>query len=258
MIDLCIMLSGPLVGYLLPITLETMRRHDNLSDVNLHLVYQNPSYGAMEYILKQRDVHGAMIHQCVLHKRFKSDNSPNLGEAMELERDILDNITKGEQWMIDRCGICDWAFIMHFDIEFLGPWLAFLRSIINEDVGQVGDHACGLVGYRRSALHQCHVGFDSIAQTFLVKNHHGNWKIRHERDHRCSDRSIPISGWDGNELLEINLQHWGWRVITQTDDESHGWRIHNGTGSGRCVESVPFIRDRAIADAARLGIEIFP
>jgi hypothetical protein len=252
--DICISLCGPLVGYLLPIALHGLETFDKVSPSEIHLVDEDCSAPVRQYLQSLR-LKGYNVHSYKSPARFKPEGAPDLGADLEYERDRVWLNIDTQQWMIDHCGTAEWAFLMHFDIEFKAPWLGYLCSMVDDSTAQVGAHNCGLVGYRRTALKQAHVGIDSIASTYLVKNHYGRWKVRHKSDPRCVDTSIEIEGWDTNELLEVNLQHLGWKVKVETDVESNKWRVHNGSGSGRCGEpSVSMIVSRAVSDLKRLGL----
>lgn len=252
--DICISLCGPVVGYILPIALHGLEKFEKADPTTIHLVDEDCSEPVNRY-LKSLALKGYNIHSYQSPKRFKPEGAPDLGPSLEYERDRVWLNIDTQQWMIDRCGVCDWVFIMHFDVEFKAPWLSHLSSMVDDLTAQVGAHNCGLVGYRRAALRQTNVGIDSMSGTYLVKNHYGVWKMRHKSDLRCSDLSIPIEGFDTNELLEINLQHLGWKVKVETDVESNKWRVHNGSGSGRCGEpSVSMIIERAGKDLKRLGL----
>lgn len=244
-----------MVDVLLPITLETLKRQEKLSDVNLHLVDKDCSPPVKKYISSLERSGQATVYQFISPLRFLEPGCPELSQEQNRERDVVNGTVTTLGWMTKNCGKEDWIFISHFDLEFKRPWLSYLRSFIAPHVGQIGDHACGLVGYNRLALHQCEVDFSCMWNLYVNKDHYGNWKLRHERDERCVDKSMPFHGFDTNELLELNLQHWGWKVITETDVQCNPWRVHNGAGSGRCHESNQMIRDRAIADLKRLGIE---
>ena len=249
-IDLCICLSGPLVDVLLPITMETLRRNDALEGVTLHFVDKDCTPAVKRYLLDS----GAKVHEFTSPKRFKPTAIAQTAEQ-DIERDVVNGTVTTLNWMWKTCGTNEWVFIMHFDLEFKTPWLSYLRNLIAPSVGQIGDHACGLVGYNRTALQQAEVGFNCMWNFFVVRDHYGNWKLRHEKDLRCTDHSMPFHGFDTNELLELNLQHWGWQVITETDVESNKWRVHNGAGSGRCPESNQMIRERALVRLRELRIQ---
>jgi hypothetical protein len=249
-IDLCIALNGPHVEILLPIALETLRRHDVLDSVHLHFVDKDCSLPVKKYLAS---IKPATVHNFTSPDRYRHSSCPDSGKEAEL--DVVNGTVTTLEWMWRNCGVNDWVFIMHFDVEFKAPWLGYYRGKIAPGVGQIGDHACGLVGYNRHALRQCTLGFGSMSGFYLVKNHYGRWKLRHSSDPRCNSRDIPVEGFDTNELLELSLQHFGWQVIVETDVESNKWRIHNGSGSGRCENANQIIRERAAADLKRLKIE---
>lgn len=254
-IDLCICVSGPLVDVLLPIALETLHRHDKLDDVRLHIISKGCSDAVEKYLLALGISDQAEIRHFSSPERPKDEKRPWLGDAMEAERDVVNGTVTTLDWMVKNCGHSRWVFVMHFDIEFKAPWLSYYRGKIAEGVGQIGDHAVGMVGYNRNAVRQAEVGFHSMSGCFVTKDHYGNTKIRHGSDVRCVDKTNPLCGWDTNELLELNLQHWGWKVIIETDDASQVWRTHHGSGSGRCGDGAnTLIRQRASADLRRLGI----
>lgn len=254
-IDLCVSLSGPLVHLLLPITLETLRRHDSMEGVTLHLVDKDCSEPVKRYLATMQASGKAMVHQFTSPPRFTSPDCPVLSPDKVLERDVVNGTVTTLKWMTDNCGSNNWVFVMHFDLEFLGPWLTYHRDKIADGVGQVGDHCCGLVGYNRIALRQAEVDFSCIWNLYVHKNQYERWVLRHESDPRCVDKSMPFHGWDTNELLELGLQHWGWKVLSETDVQSNRWRVHHGSGSGRCGEAVNnLIRDRAVVALRRLGL----
>lgn len=252
--DICISLCGPVVGYLLPIVLNGLDKFEQCKPSEIHLVDEDCSE-PVKLHLKTLATKGYNTYSYNSPQRFKPEGAPDLGSALEYERDRVWLNIDSQQWMISNCGNAEWVFILHFDVEFKVPWLTHLSSMIDDSTAQVGAHNCGLVGYRRAALKQAHVGIDSISGTYLVKNHYGRWKIRHKDDPRCTDKSIEVEGWDTNELMELNLQHLGWKVKVETDVESNKWRVHNGSGSGRCGEpSVSMIIERATRDLKRLGL----
>ncbi len=204
------------------------------------------------YISKQP---GAIIHDFESPLRF-TEGCPVQSDDKRIERDVVNGTVTTLNWIPYNCGDFNWVFIMHFDLEFKTPWLTRLRSWIGPDVGQVGDHALGLVGYRRKALRQAEVGFNAMWNLFVCRDHYGNWKLRHESDPRCNDKSLPLHGFDTNEFLELNLQHWGWRVITENDGQSNAYRVHNGSGSGRCGDEVnAMIRARSLETLKKYGLQ---
>lgn len=255
-IDLCISLNGPLVDVLLPLALETLHRHDTLEGVRLHLVDKDCTEPVKRYLFGLQESGQATVHQFQSPPRFKHPSCPILSAELESERDVVNGTVTTLDWMTKNCGSEEWVFIMHFDVEFLGPWLSYLRGKIDSGVGQIGDHACALVGYNRTALRQAEVGFHSMSGYFMTVDHYGNSKVRHGSDVRCVSKVTPIHGFDTNELLELNLQHWGWKVIADTDVASNRWRVHNGSGSGRCGDIVnKTIRQRAQERLDQLNIQ---
>jgi hypothetical protein len=252
-IDLCISLSGPLVDVLLPITLETLKRHDSMDGVTLHLVDKDCAHPVKRHIASLSQHGNAKIYSFTSPPRFK-DGCPKTEKEAEL--DVVNGTVTTLNYMAKYCGTSEWVFISHFDLEFKAPWLSYYRGKIAESVGQIGDHAVGLVGYNRNAIKQCEVGFGSMSGFFIVKDHQNNLKLRHGSDPRCVDKTMPLTGWDTNELLELNMQHFGWRIVADTDDQSRVWRVHNGSGSGRCGDTVnQLIRSRAVNDLSRLQIQ---
>ncbi len=251
MIDLCIALNGPLVDVLLPITMSTLLAHNDLSDVTLHFVNKDCAPAVVDYVSKLKGVADVIVYQmpeppAAAFLNFHDRHTP---EEMTVIRDVAWTC----QWMLENCGHQDWAFISHFDIQFKGPLLHYYRGIIEKDIGQIGAHNTGLVGYRRKAVQNSDVGFHVLDDCYLVRED-GRWKIRHARDPRCCDL-LPVHGWDVGELLELGLQYKHWRVISETETQLQKWRIHNGSGCGRCADANQMIRERSLVTLAELGLE---
>ncbi len=138
------------------------------------------------------------------------------------------------KWMLNNCGDCEWCMISHFDIAWREDLLNRYRITIDDRIGQIGAHSDGLVCYRREAVRQCSVGFESFSGFSLARDHARNVDvIRHYSDNR-GGLSTPIHGFDVGELLELNLVAKGWGIVSQSHRELNTWRYHLGTGSGHC------------------------
>ena len=173
-----------------------------------------------------------VIHR--LHGNFfevnQSDRTPH--------NNIVTDCAKTCSWMLDNCGDCEWCMISHFDIAWREDLLNRYRITIRDGVGQIGSHNSGLVCYRREAVRQCSVGFESFSGFNLAKDYARDVMVlRHYSDSR-GGQSTPIHGFDVGELLELNLAAKGWEVISQSHGELNTWRYHLGTGSGHCGDQV--------------------
>jgi len=254
MIDLCIALNGPLVDVLLPIMMHTLQRHCDLSDVHVHFIDKDCTPQVLEYICGLSLPFAITVHQMPEppdHVRMRW-HTPD-PENPEPDPAIIRDVAWTCQWMLDNCGHHEWAFIAHFDIEFRADLLGYFRSMIADGVGQIGSHATGMVGYRRKAVASSDVGFHVMDDCYAVKED-GRWKLRRANDSRCTDKSFPIHGWDVGELLEIGLCYKNWRIISPPELELQKWRIHNGSGCGRCEGANQMIRDRAVLKMKELGL----
>lgn len=244
-IDLCIALNGPLVDVLLPLTMGTLMEHNDLSGVEIYFIDKGISEPVRRYLDGLAESTGCPVH-VVMHDRI------DMGDSRKVVRDVADTL----KWIVEECGVNEWVFISHFDLECRGPLLDYYRGLIDEKTGQIGAHNTGIVGYRREAVKACDLGFWGMDDCYLVRDRFTNdRKIRHTDDPRCNDRSVQISGWDIGELLELGLLYKGWAVRSEYEEELQRLRIHNGSGCGRCEGANAMIRERALDDLARRGME---
>lgn len=249
-IDLAIALEGPIVGELLPLTLETMKNHNSLEGINIHFVDRGISPAVRAYAAKWGQVHDMPDPKCMTDMRAAIQDVPST------YKDVVSDVCATMEWMVANCGARGWIFIMHFDLEFVGPWLNYYRGLIAPSVGQIGDHAGGLVGYSRRALSLMEMSFWNMSSIYLVRDHYGKLKARHGKDKRCTDQNIPVHGFDVGEFLELYLQHYDWTVLVESDVQQRRFRIHNGSGGGRCGDVVNnMIRERTLETLQRYGIQ---
>lgn len=255
MIDLCIALNGPMVNALLPITMHTLYKWNNMEDVNLHFVNKDCNSEMVNWLGKLKG--NVTVYQMPEPPEHASMRwrQPDPSKP-EPEPTITRDVAWTCQWMLENCGHQEWAFISHFDIDCKAPLLDYYRNLIDDETGQIGSHGTGLVGYRRKAVQSSDVGFHILDDCFVVMDpEEKRWKLRNSRDRRCIDRSIPISGWDVGELLELGLLYKRWAVISETETQLQCWRTHNGSGCGRCVDANPMILERALVRLKELGLE---
>lgn len=244
-IDLCIALDGPLVDVLLPITVETMIRHNSMEGIQWHFVEKGCSDAVVNWLRRLGDRLTLIIHHLPFISQSKATGS-----------DIIQDVSNTCTWMTKKCGAESWLFISHFDLECKAPLLDRYRSLITDELGQIGSHETGLVGYCRQTLRKCSVGFDDLGDCFLVTDSgNGRKKVRHAKDPRCDSFDIQIHGWDVGELLELAIWRSGKQVFCENETPLQKWRTHNGSGCGRCVGANDMIRSRAMQDLARLGLE---
>ena len=229
-VDVAMVLEGPVVHAFLPLFLHTLRGLNLMDRVQLHFVDRNVPGPVRAYA-----EHFGIVYDMP---------DPNVGQ------DLCKDVCARMDWMVRNCGKQDWIFISHFDMEIHGPWLDYYRTLITPNVGQIGDHANGLVGYNRAAVS----GWDlkevlrpkaiedlwpeSRAQVYLVRDHYGDLKPRHPSDRRCTTLEYHVKGFDVGERFEIYLQGSGWTVLVESDVEQQRFRVHNGSGGGRCGDVV--------------------
>ncbi len=253
-IDLCFALNGPLVDVLLPIAMHTLIAHNNLEKVRFHFVDKDCSDSVRKYL-------DALPYDVTVYqmkeppeRAFTQMRSPS--GKIEMEMNVIRDVAWTMEWMLKNCGYHEWAFISHFDMEQIGPLVDYYRSLIHGNIGQIGCHQTGLVGYQRRAVETCDVGMWIMDDCYMVRDSgNGRWKIRHSQDPRCVDRSFPIHGWDVGELLEIGLLYKGWHVFSENEKDLQRLRIHNGSGCGRCPEANAMIRERSLIKLKELGLE---
>lgn len=249
-IDIAIALEGPLVQALLPLTLWTMRNLNLMDGVNLHFVHRGLAPAVLDYASTYGQIHEMPDPECVTYA--KAPERPDCPSAC---KDVVADVCATMEWMVEHCGNREWVFIMHFDLEFIGPWIDYYRSLIDSTVGQIGDHAGGLVGYNRRMLNLMDVSFWHMSSIYIVRNHYGDLKARHASDARCTNKEIPVHGFDVGELLELYMQHYGWNVLVETDVAQQRFRIHNGSGGGRCGDVVNrMILERTLKTLARYNL----
>ncbi len=245
-IDLCFALNGPHVPTMLPIVMETMFHHNEMDGVQLHFVDKGCAPSVIGWIRSHHPA--AIIHD-------HPEKAPDIvSGGDQIVRDVYETM----QWMVDYCGKNEWVFLSHFDLEYRGPLLDYYRGLIGPYGAQIGAHATGLVGYSRSKLAVCDVGFEHAGPFFVIRETDTGfplWKIRHEADPRCTNHDMPISGWDVGELMELRLLSNNGIVLSETETALQRFRVHNGAGCGRCVESNNFIHSQTLATLARLGLE---
>jgi hypothetical protein len=246
-VDLCVALNGPNVDVMLPFWMHTLSQHTDLSKLHIHLVHKNCAEPVVEWLNSIRR-EGVSIYG--LQQTFKEADALHFDPFDQAAFDCSGTVL----WMAKNCGASEWCFISHFDIVWHRDLVGRYIDSIADGVGQIGEHSHGLVCYRRSAIKQCSVGFNNFSGFCVVKDHRGDWKLRHDLDPRRTDQFIRISGWDVGELMELNLQGKGWRVLVDTDVALNSWRTHIGTGSGHCGD-VAQQRQNAITILNRFGLK---
>lgn len=232
-IDLCIALNGPLVDVLLPVCYQCLINYERLDNVAIHFVSKDCTEAVHDYCRARGNLH------------FMPDPKTNM----------VADVAATCQWMIDHCGDKEWCFIMHFDVFFKTPWLTYMRSKIAHDVGQIGCHGHGMVGYRRSAINICQTTLDCVTNIYGVHDRDGHVRPRHQYDPRCTDTSLRLWGWDVGELLELVMWNRAFRVLVDSIDAVEKMRSHPGCGSGRCLEHNAGIRARALNEIKRMGLK---
>ena len=222
-VDLVAALSGPHLDLCLPLFLGTLGSRCGLSDVQVHLVDKGIPEHIRQWVDTQSVVPASVYNlPGPLTRRF--------GEGTDVQAWSCDTAATC-QWMVDNCGSAEWVFISHFDVIFHDDILSHYISHIGGDVGQIGEHSTGLVGYRRHALKSLNSSFNNLDGLRLVKNG-CDWKLRYVGDKRCVGDVINITGLDVGEWLELHLQLNGWSVITFPYHEVSRKMSHCRTGSG--------------------------
>ncbi len=250
-IDLCFALNGPHLSAMLPILMTTMFRHNSMHGVNLHFVDKGCPETIIDWLKNHFD---CAVHKCAPAPDCSADGSDTI-------RDVYETM----DFMVHQCGHCEWVFISHFDLEYRGPMLNHYRSMIGP-IGQmlpaqIGAHATGLVGYDRRALARCDVSFAHLDDLYIIRETDtGNplWKIRQRNDHRCTNFDMPVSGWDVGELAELRLLCNKRGVISETETVLQRFRIHNGSGCGRCPGANEEIAQKSKATLERLWLDPIP
>lgn len=252
-IDLCVMLNGPHVGYMLPFFLDSLRKQSSMEGVTLHFVHRDLTAPVQDY-LKGIECESFQVHH---HPESYKDFSVSHALREHGQEHSATDCAGMCEWMIENCGTTEWCFISHFDVEFLKDLLGWYRKLASQSsdaVGQVGSHRTGIVGYRRIALRQCTCGFKHFSGFFLAKDERNIYVIRHGSDKRLSDRSLPIHGFDVAELVEINLAGKGWVIESPAELVLNQWRNHLGSGSGHTGNNT-HLRQRAMDVLNRRGLK---
>ncbi len=242
-IDLCFALNGPHLETMLPIVMSTMMAHNDMEGVTLHLVDKGCSRNL-----------SAWLHCRSFARIYNAPPAPAGTDGDDTIKDVYETM----QWMVENCGENEWVFISHFDLEYTGPLLDYYRSLIAPGVAQIGAHATGLVGYSRKALSECDVSFAHLDDLYIIKETDTGfplWKIRQKNDPRCTNHDMPVSGWDVGELAELRLSCNKKLVLSETETALQHFRIHNGSGCGRCANANAEIHAKSVATLKRLGLE---
>lgn len=234
LIDLCIALSGPHVGVMLPFFWHAL--HDvcgtEIQNFRIHFVVRDDCSEPVQEWLDSITDPKVIIHR--IRGQFFELNQTNRRPCHNIVADCA-GVCK---WMLKNCGDCEWCIISHFDIAFRQDLLNRYRIMLKDNVGQLGSHSSGVVCYRREAVRQCSVGFESFSGFNLADDFDRRVKvIRHYSDSR-GGQSTPIHGFDVGELLELNLAAKGWEIISESHEVLNTWRYHLGTGSGHCGDQV--------------------
>jgi hypothetical protein len=211
-IDVCIPLLGPRAAVQLGDCVHTMYERCRMEDVTLHLVVKEERQDLERMVNGIASAKGARVHRLM----------ERIGELHGTRSQVVTNWvsdTAGTcQWCYDHCGDAPWFMLVHNDTVFNGDLFGLIRKYMTSEVGQVGQHSKGVVCYRRRAVAQCNVGWRSIAGFHVVKEH-GNNKLRHGGDPRCTEQVLSILGFDIGEMLELNLCSKGWGLVPLSDKE---------------------------------------
>lgn len=240
--DACIAVSGRNADLLLPLCIETMRRHTNMGRIKLHLIDKIKVGPVSQYIDKFGESGGAIVHKM-------PDVPPEFEGCENRETNGFEHDTSETcKWMVENSGSEDFMFILHFDIIFHGDILNHYIGRIDSATGQVGEHSSGIVGYRRSALKQCHVGFRSMSQFKVCEDWTGAKKLRALDDNRNEPQVCLLNVFDIGELLELNLKYRYWKVVAPRANEFDNLFTHSRSGSGYMGPGVDsIIRQNAIS-----------
>ena len=234
LIDLCVALSGPHVGVMLPFWWHSIQHvcGTEIQNFRIHFVDKGCSEPVKTWL------QSVSSEKVVIHRLYET-----FGESNQTDREPVPNIVSDCagtcQWMLDQCGACEWCMISHFDIAWREDLLNRFRILTKDNVGQIGSHNGGLVCYRRKAVRQCSVGFESFSGFSLARDSgRDQMVLRHYSDTR-GGLSVPIHGFDVGELLELNLAAKGWEIVSPwSHRELNTFRYHLGTGSGHCGDQV--------------------
>ena len=99
-------------------------------------------------------------------------------------------------WMVNNTGTAPWFIVSHFDVVFHADYIGYVRSLMH-DADMVGNHHDGIVSVRRTAYHQCQLGFCGVDRFSICKNVHGEYWI--------APNDYPYDGKDGARCLSLDV-----------------------------------------------------
>jgi hypothetical protein len=131
--------DGKLYQHLIPF-LRSLHAKCSLGGLKIHLVKRacSPLSRALDELVEES---GFAVLICPLDKF----------------NDRLEDTSRVCDWMIGHGG-APWFTVLHFDLEFLGDYFAWLRGVM-PDFDMVGRHHDGVVSLRREAVREAQVGF---------------------------------------------------------------------------------------------------
>ena len=202
---------------------NSLKQYSSLTDVTFHIV--DRTYSVKEIIPEEL----LAITSFYKIPTFLELHGP---DELDVAEYVLHDVALTCDWMIENCGTSEWVIISHFDIEFTGDVLSWFREAVGDKVGMIGEHL-PIMMVRRKAYRQCWMKFNSFSYFFYVPINDGSneGKIRYVSDIRCTDKSMPVRGFDNGEMLEINMQTRGWKFIP-LDDKVKAQMVHFNGGSG--------------------------
>lgn len=123
-------------------------------------------------------------------------------------------------WMVENCSTSPWFVVSHYDVEFNGDYLKFVRdNAITADM--VGRHHDGIMAVHRVVYKACRVGFCGLDNMRIHHNYHGELEILPANSMRATGQMDRVLSLDVGELLELRVVTLGLRHILHSHPE-HG------------------------------------
>jgi hypothetical protein len=229
MIDLCVAINGKNLDVQLPMFFESFYRVVNQAHLIVHVVDKGIGEKERDYLNRLRDIHGDKFIIYDLKEPYVEIHTPRCTPVSWCGGDTAYTC----KWMMENCGTNDWVIMSHFDIMFKGDIINVMAQHIADDVGMIGQHSQGIVFINRIAYGQTFVEFWPMSGCFAVPfGSPGVFKVRHERDPRCFEKTFRVEQFDVAELLEINIQARGWKFVAIEPSVCRDHRDHIVCGSG--------------------------
>lgn len=223
-VDLIVCIAGDEKGLRLyvPLFLDSLRQHCSLANVNVFIVLRECNMVPSDVYKVVKDS-GFQILICPL--------PTYVGSCREDTSRVCD-------WMVENCGSSPWFVITHFDVQFKGDYIRWLRNHVG-DVDMIGTHHDGIVAMSRSSYSQCQVGFAGV-DNFSVHRNGNNDLYLVPGWHKVRTHDLgPCLCLDVGELLSLRvatlkMRHLWLNTCDHHEDMASGVCLftHYRNGSG--------------------------